>query len=90
MDSGEYRARARELREVAETTYDPSALADLLVLAGRYDWSMTRTAACRFSERCLPICRCARREADDLTLTARRLSHLIAPGEQIGQPGFSV
>jgi hypothetical protein len=32
----------------------------------------------------------ARREADDLTLTARRLSHLIAPGEQIGQPGFSV
>jgi hypothetical protein len=37
VGSGEYRARARELREMAETTHDPSARAELLVLAGRYD-----------------------------------------------------
>ena len=42
MDSGEYRARARELREVAETTRNSRARADLLVLAHRYDWLAAR------------------------------------------------
>ena len=37
MDAAEYRARARELREVAETTHDHVARAHLLVIAGQYD-----------------------------------------------------
>jgi hypothetical protein len=37
MDSGEYRASARELREVADITHDHVARAHLLVIAGQYD-----------------------------------------------------
>jgi hypothetical protein len=37
VDSGEYRARARELREITETTHDLVTRAHLLVIAGRYD-----------------------------------------------------
>jgi hypothetical protein len=37
VDSGEYCARARELREVAETTRDQNVRAELLALADRYD-----------------------------------------------------
>jgi hypothetical protein len=38
MDASEYRAKARELRDMARTTKDTTARADLLALADRYDW----------------------------------------------------
>ena len=37
MDAAEYRARARELREIAESMHDPVARAHVLVIAGQYD-----------------------------------------------------
>jgi hypothetical protein len=45
VDSGEYRARARELCEVAETTHDPVARAQLLVIASQYDKLAERAEA---------------------------------------------
>jgi hypothetical protein len=42
VDSKEYRAKARELRETARTTNDPTAHGDLLVMAARYDWLAVR------------------------------------------------
>jgi hypothetical protein len=38
VDAAEYRAKAREMREKARTTHDPSAHADLLMMANQYDW----------------------------------------------------
>ena len=38
MDAEYCRAKARELREKAKTTHDPSARAHLLVMADQYDW----------------------------------------------------
>ena len=37
VDSGEHHARARELRQVAETTRDQNVRAELLALTDRYD-----------------------------------------------------
>jgi hypothetical protein len=37
MDAAEYRAKARELREIAESMHDPVARAQVLVIADQYD-----------------------------------------------------
>jgi hypothetical protein len=42
VDSKEYRAKARELRETARTTNDPTMHGDLLMMAARYDWLAVR------------------------------------------------
>jgi hypothetical protein len=41
--SAEYRAEARELRELATTTHDEKTRADLLVVADQYD-SLAKSA----------------------------------------------